>query len=199
MKKLTLAVLAVAIMGATTLAQADTRKAQAVASWDAKAIKDTQSMLVVTPLKSLTFNYAEGVKSFNTQDGAFDITIQGQEKATDFKLTSKIISDTLTRAADDSELTVGVKWNGAELSKTTDTTMVDVAAGTTAGLDFLAQDGAYNGKDRVSGQGQFAFNIASAKVAGADAKFADLADGYWDGDVKVQFTATWEGDFTKAP
>ncbi|MEQ4925505.1 common pilus major fimbrillin subunit EcpA [Proteus hauseri] len=195
MKKLTLAVLAVAIMGATTLAQADTRKAQAVASWDAKAIKDTQSMLVVTPLKSLTFNYAEGIKGFNTQDGAFDITIQGQEKATDFKLTSKVITDTLTRAADDSELTVGVKWNGVALTKTADTTMVDVAAGTTAGLDFLAQEGAYNGKERVSGQGQFTFNIASAEQAGADVKFSDLADGFWDGDVRVQFTATWEGDF----
>ncbi|HEK2898713.1 common pilus major fimbrillin subunit EcpA [Proteus terrae] len=199
MKKLTLAVLAVAIMGATTLAQADTRKANAVASWDAKAIKDTKSMLVVTPLKSLVFNYAEGIKGFNTQDGAFDITIQGQEKATDFKLTSKIVTDKLTRAADDSELTVGVKWNGVALSNSTDTTMVDVAAGTSAGLDFLAQSGAYNGKERVSGQGQFTFNIASAKQAGADAKFSDLADGYWDGDVKVQFTATWEGDFTKAP
>ncbi|WP_193015974.1 common pilus major fimbrillin subunit EcpA [Proteus sp. FME41] len=197
MKKLTLAVLAVAIMGATTLAQADTttRKANAVASWDAKAIKDTKSMLVVTPLKSLVFNYAEGIKGFNTQDGAFDITIQGQEKATDFKLTSKIVTDKLTRVADDSELTVGVKWNGVALSNSTDTTMVDVAAGTSAGLDFLAQSGAYNGTERVSGQGQFTFNIASAKQAGANAQFSDLADGYWDGDVKVQFTATWEGDF----
>ncbi|MBN6454569.1 common pilus major fimbrillin subunit EcpA, partial [Escherichia coli] len=144
-------------------------------------------------------NYAEGVKAFNTQDGAFDITIQGQQGATDFKLTSKIISDKLTRAADDSELTVGVKWNGTALTDTTETPMVDVATGTTAGLDFLAQEGAFNGKDRVSGQGQFAFNIASAKLAGADAKFSDLADGYWDGDVKVQFTATWEGDFTATP
>ncbi|UDN35540.1 common pilus major fimbrillin subunit EcpA [Proteus vulgaris] len=199
MKKLTLAVLAVAIMGATTLAQADTRKASAVASWDAKAYKDTKSMLVVTPLKSLTFYYAEGIKAFNSQDGAFDITIQGQEKATDFKLTSKIITDKLTRASDNSELTVGVKWNGTELTNSTETTMVDVAAGTSAGLDFLAQEGAYNGKDRVSGQSQFTFNIASAKIAGTDAKFSDLADGYWDGDVKVQFTATWEGDFTSTP
>ncbi len=199
MKKLTLAVLAVAIMGTTTLAQADTRKASAVASWDAKAYKDTKSMLVVTPLKSLTFYYAEGIKAFNSQDGAFDITIQGQEKATDFKLTSKIITDKLVRASDNSELTVGVKWNGTDLTSSTETTMVDVAAGTTAGLDFLAQDGAYNGKERVSGQSQFTFNIASAQVAGTDAQFSDLADGYWDGDVKVQFTATWEGDFTKAP
>lgn len=195
MKKLTLAVLAVAIMGTTTLAQADTRTASAVASWDAKAYKDTKSMLVVTPLKSLTFNYAEGIKAFNSQDGAFDITIQGQEKATDFKLTSKIITDKLVRASDNSELTVGVKWNGTDLTSSTETTMVDVAAGTTAGLDFLAQDGAYNGKERVSGQSQFTFNIASAKIAGTDTQFSDLADGYWDGDVKVQFTATWEGDF----
>ncbi|HEK2898709.1 fimbrial protein [Proteus sp. GOKU] len=199
MKKLTLAVLAVAIMGATTLAQADTRKASAVASWDAKAYKDTKSMLVVTPLKSLTFYYAEGIKAFNSQDGAFDITIQGQENATDFKLTSKIITDKLVRTSDNSELTVGVKWNGTDLTSSTDTTMVDVATGATAGLDFLAQDGAYNGKERVSGQSQFTFNIASAKIAGTDAQFSDLADGYWDGDVKVQFTATWEGDFTKGP
>ncbi|QIG04854.1 common pilus major fimbrillin subunit EcpA [Proteus sp. ZN5] len=199
MKKLTLAVLAVAIMGATTLAQADTRKASAVASWDAKAYKDTKSMLVVTPLKSLTFYYAEGIKAFNSQDGAFDITIQGQENATDFKLTSKIITDKLVRTSDNSELTVGVKWNGTDLTSSTDTTMVDVATGATAGLDFLAQDGAYNGKERVSGQSQFTFNIASAKIAGTDAPFSDLADGYWDGDVKVQFTATWEGDFTKGP
>ncbi|MDY3693460.1 MAG: common pilus major fimbrillin subunit EcpA, partial [Proteus mirabilis] len=171
----------------------------AVASWDAKAYKDTKSMLVVTPLKSLTFYYAEGIKAFNSQDGAFDITIQGQENATDFKLTSKIITDKLVRTSDNSELTVGVKWNGTDLTSSTDTTMVDVATGATAGLDFLAQDGAYNGKERVSGQSQFTFNIASAKIAGTDAQFSDLADGYWDGDVKVQFTATWEGDFTKGP
>src|SRR5699024_3817359 len=95
MKKLTLAVLSVAIMVTTTLAQADTRTASAVACWHEKAYKDTKSMLVVTPLKSLTFNYAEGIKAFNALDGAFYITIQGQGKATDFKLVSKIITDKL--------------------------------------------------------------------------------------------------------
>lgn len=39
--------------------------------------KDTTSMLVVTPLNSLTFQYAEGLNGFNSQDGAFDVTIQG--------------------------------------------------------------------------------------------------------------------------
>ncbi|MEY0544871.1 common pilus major fimbrillin subunit EcpA, partial [Providencia rettgeri] len=60
-----------------TAANADTRTAQATATWQATAIKDTTSMLVVTPLRSLTFNYAEGQKSFNQQNGAFDIAIQG--------------------------------------------------------------------------------------------------------------------------
>ncbi len=95
-----------------TAANADTRVAQATATWQATAIKDTTSMLVVTPLKSLTFNYAEGQKSFNQQNGAFDIAIQGQSGATDFKLSSKLIANTLARTTDDSTLTVGVKWNG---------------------------------------------------------------------------------------
>lgn len=34
-----------------TVANADTRTAQATATWQATAIKDTTSMLVVTPLK----------------------------------------------------------------------------------------------------------------------------------------------------
>ncbi|GAB7431183.1 hypothetical protein OUHCRE8_45990 [Enterobacter asburiae] len=55
--------------------------ASATASWDATATKDTSSMLVVTPLNSLTFQYAEGLNGFNSQDGAFDVTIQGQEKS----------------------------------------------------------------------------------------------------------------------
>ena len=103
---------------------------------DAK-VKDTKSMLVVTPLKSLVFNYAEGIKGFNTQDGVRHHYPSQEQKATDFKLTSKIITDKLTQKADDSELTVDVKWNGVALSNSTDTTMVDVAAGTSAGLDFL--------------------------------------------------------------
>ena len=83
--------------------------ASATASWDATATKDTTSMLVVTPLNSLTFQYAEGLNAFNTQDGAFDITIQGQESATDFELTAQVISNTLTNASGDaSTLDVGV-------------------------------------------------------------------------------------------
>ncbi|HBC5516390.1 TPA: common pilus major fimbrillin subunit EcpA [Proteus mirabilis] len=179
-----------------TAANADTRVAQATATWQATAIKDTTSMLVVTPLKSLTFNYAEGQKSFNQQNGAFDIAIQGQSGATDFKLSSKLIANTLARTTDDSTLTVGVKWNGEDLSKTTDVVLIDTSKGLTSGLDNLAADGIYNGSERATDRGEFTFVIASAQVAGATADFKSLADGVWDGDVKVQFTATWDGDFS---
>ncbi|MBG6017363.1 common pilus major fimbrillin subunit EcpA [Proteus mirabilis] len=179
-----------------TAANADTRVAQATATWQATAIKDTTSMLVVTPLKSLTFNYAEGQKSFNQQNGAFDIAIQGQSGATDFKLSSKLIANTLARTTDDSTLTVGVKWNGEDLSKTTDVVLIDTSKGLTSGLDNLAADGVYNGSERATDRGEFTFVIAGAQAAGATADFKSLADGVWDGDVKVQFTATWDGDFS---
>ena len=179
-----------------TAANADTRVAQATATWQATAIKDTTSMLVVTPLKSLTFNYAEGQKSFNQQNGACDIAIQGQSGATDFKLSSKLIANTLARTTDDSTLTVGVKWNGEDLSKTTDVVLIDTSKGLTSGLDNLAADGIYNGSERATDRGEFTFVIAGAQAAGATADFKSLADGVWDGDVKVQFTATWDGDFS---
>lgn len=199
MKKLALALIAASAMGTINLANADTRTANAMASWDAKAIKDTTSMLVVTPLKSLTFNYAEGLERFNTQDGAFDITIAGQSGASDFKLTSKIISNTLTRTSDDSELSVGVQWNGKELSDSTEMVMIDTSKGISAGLAPLAQKSAFAGADRASTQGVFAFSILKAAVAGADTAFKDLTDGYWDGNVNVEFTATWDGTFTTTP
>ena len=176
-----------------TAANADTRVAQATATWQATAIKDTTSMLVVTPLKSLTFNYAEGQKSFNQQNGAFDIAIQGQSGATDFKLSSKLIANTLARTTDDSTLTVGVKWNGEDLSKTTDVVLIDTSKGLTSGLDNLAADGIYNGSERATDRGEFTFVIASEQAEGATADFKSMADGVWDGDVKVQFTATWDG------
>ncbi len=122
--------------------------ASATASWDATATKDTTSMLVVTPLNSLTFQYAEGLKAFNSQDGAFDVTIQGQETATDFELTAQIISNTLTNASGDaSTLNVGVAWNGTALTNSSDTVLVNSSS--TSGLESLMADGAYNGAARV--------------------------------------------------
>ena len=193
MNKLILAVATAAMFGTISMANAadTTRTASATATWQATAIKDTKSMLVVTPLRNLTFNYAEGQKSFNQQDGAFDIAVQGQDGATDFELTAKIITDTLTRTTDDSELTVGVKWNGTALSTGQSTTLVNFKDGITAGLDTLSQQGSFGGANRITDRGTFNFVIASAQQAGQAAAFSELADGVWDGDVKVQFTALW--------
>ena len=166
--------------------------ASATASWDATATKDTTSMLVVTPLNSLTFQYAEGLNGFNSQDGAFDVTIQGQETATDFELTAQIISNTLTNASGDaSTLNVGVAWNGTALTNSSDTVLVNSSS--TSGLESLMSDGAYNGSDRVSDQSNFKFTIASATSDGSTpvTDYSALPDGYWTGDVKVQFNATW--------
>jgi len=191
MKKLGLILAMAASLSIASTASAAEKTASATATWQATAIKDTKSMLVVTPLKSLTFNYAEGQKSFNQQDGAFDIAIQGQDGATDFQLTAKVVTDTLSRTTDDSELTVGVKWNGTALSKDSATTLIDFTNGVTAGLDSISQQSAFGGTERATDRGVFNFNIASAKAASANVAFNELADGVWDGDVKVQFTAVW--------
>lgn len=164
--------------------------ASATATWDATATKDTTSELVVTPLKSLTFKYAEGLESFNTVVGAFDVTIKGQTGATDFDLTSKVISDTLVNSSDESELQVGVAWNGDKLSKSSEIVMIDAAQNINAGLEALAENFATDG--RTSTQGNFTFTIDSATVDGNPVDFSELSDGLWNGDVSVQFTATWK-------
>lgn len=64
--------MAAALISTSAMANVTT---SATASWDASATKDVTSALVVTPLKSLNFQYAEGIKAFNAQKGAFDITI----------------------------------------------------------------------------------------------------------------------------
>lgn len=190
MKKLVWAGCAAAALTCST-AMADVT-ASATATWDASATKDTTSALVVTPLKSLSFQYAEGLKAFNTQNGAFDITVKGQSGATDFALTSQIVTNTLTRASDPSTLDVGIKWNGNALSKTTPLTLLDTKNNVSAGLDALSVSSAYAGSARTSTQGTFTFAIDSATSDGSNATaFEDLNDGYWSGDVKVQFNAVW--------
>ncbi|MCL0196191.1 common pilus major fimbrillin subunit EcpA, partial [Klebsiella pneumoniae] len=96
---------------------------------------------------------------FNSQKGAFDITIQGQSGATDFTLTSQIVSNTLSRTTDASTLAVGVNWNGNALNKSTPVTMIDTSNNISAGLDALAVATAFAGADRVSTQGNFDFTI----------------------------------------
>ncbi|WP_139539845.1 common pilus major fimbrillin subunit EcpA [Klebsiella spallanzanii] len=190
MKKSLLAACATSLLFCSGAMAADV-EASATASWDASATKDTTSLLVVTPLRSVSFEYAEGLKAFNSQDGAFDITIQGQAGASDFVLTSQLVTNTLNRAADGSTLEVGVAWNGEKLSKTAPVTMIDIDNNISAGLESLAA-GYDNNVDRTSTQSAFLFTVDSATSDGSTATpFASLADGYWNGDVKVQFTAEW--------
>lgn len=193
MKKLVLAAtVATALLSANAMADVT---ASATASWDAHATKDTTSVLVVTPLKSLNFQYAQGTENFNSQSGAFDVTIEGQSGASDFKLTSQLVSNTLTRGTDDSTLEVGVAWNGTKLTESAETSLVDTSQNISSGLSTLAVSDAYQGTTatpRTSAQGIFDFTIDSATSDGSTGtSFSELADGYWSGDVKVQFTAVW--------
>ncbi|SQI86666.1 fimbrillin MatB [Klebsiella oxytoca] len=63
MKKKVLAIALVTAFAGMGVAQAADVTAQAVATWSATAKKDTTSKLVVTPLGSLAFQYAEGLKA----------------------------------------------------------------------------------------------------------------------------------------
>ncbi|WP_411755212.1 common pilus major fimbrillin subunit EcpA, partial [Serratia sp. (in: enterobacteria)] len=69
MKKITLALAIVSAFAVVGTVQAAEVTAQALATWSATAKKDTTSKLVVTPIGSLSFQYAEGIKGFNSQKG----------------------------------------------------------------------------------------------------------------------------------
>ncbi|MFM5527998.1 common pilus major fimbrillin subunit EcpA [Aeromonas veronii] len=166
-------------------------EASAVATWQATAKKDTKSILVVTPLTSLSFQYAEGIQGFNTVNGLFDVAILGDASATDFTLKAKKLSGTLNHLGGGSTVDVGVNWQGAPVKTTGYTTLIDTAAGINGGnLSTLAA----NFKDdsqRTTAQGSFNFYIESATVNGVDSTFDALPDGLWSGEVNVEFVATW--------
>ncbi|CAM3652309.1 common pilus major fimbrillin subunit EcpA [Rahnella bruchi] len=190
MKKVALVLTALSMLVAGNVS-ADTT-AQAVATWTATAKKDTSSKLVVTPIGSLSFDYVEGIKGFNTQKGLFDVTIQGETTATGFKLSSRLVDTTLTQLGSTSTLNVGVAYNGQKLTQTADTQMIDTATGMLGGnLSPLSQN--YKSADRVSAMDAFMFSIASATQDGSTAvtDMSTLPDGVWSGEVKVQFDATW--------
>lgn len=188
-KILALALLSSFSMGAV---QAADTTAQAVAKWSATAKKDTTSKLVVTPLGSLSFQYAEGVKGFNTQKGLFDVAVEGDSSATAFKLTSRLVSNTLTQLdGSGSTLNVGVNYFGNAVDKTSDTVLVDTLTGKSGGLSNIASN--YNQAGRFAGQDAFTFSIASATTDGTTpaTDLSVLPEGIWSGDVSVQFDATW--------
>lgn len=193
MKKMTLALAIVSAFAVVGTAQAADVTAQALATWSATAKKDTESKLVVTPLGSLSFQYAEGIKGFNSQKGLFDVTIEGDTTASGFKLTSKLVSSTLTQLdTSGSTLDVGVSYNGAPVEKTTATTMIDTSANILGG-NLSALAAAYNAAGRTSAQDQFTFSIIGATTDGTTAvtDFSTLPEGIWSGDVSVEFNATW--------
>ncbi|HAV1569318.1 TPA: fimbrial protein [Enterobacter hormaechei subsp. steigerwaltii] len=175
------------------VAQAAEVTSQAVATWSATAKKETSSKLIVTPLGSLTFQYAEQVKGFNTQKGLFDVAIDGEATATDFKLTSRLITNTLTKLdTSGSTLSVGVDYNGTSVEKSDDTVMIDTAAGILGG-NLSALTNGYNQGGRTTAQDTFTFSIISGTTDGTAAitDYSLLTDGIWSGDVSVQFDATW--------
>ncbi|HFV0114085.1 TPA: common pilus major fimbrillin subunit EcpA, partial [Escherichia coli] len=166
MKKKVLAIALVTVFTGMGVAQAADVTAQAVATWSATAKKDTTSKLVVTPLGSLAFQYAEGIKGFNSQKGLFDVAIEGDSTATAFKLTSRLITNTLTQLdTSGSTLNVGVDYNGAAVEKTGDTVMIDTANGVLGGnLSPLANG--YNASNRTTAQDGFTFSIISGTTNG---------------------------------
>lgn len=193
MKKITLALAIISAFAAVSTAQAADVTAQALATWSATAKKDTTSKLVVTPLGSLSFNYAEGIKGFNSQKGLFDVTVEGDVTATAFKLTSKLVSNKLTQLdTSGSTLDVGVTYNGAAVEKTAETTMIDTSAGILGG-NLSALSNAYDKASRTSAQDQFTFSIIGATSDGTTGvtDFSALPEGIWSGDVSVEFNATW--------
>lgn len=189
MKKALIAVMLAGI--GVSFAHAATTSGPATATWKATAKKDSSSALEVTPLGSLSFQYAEGLKGFNTVDALFDVSIQGDADATDFTLKAKKLSGTLNHMSGGSSVEVGVMWQGLAVSTNAYTTLIDTAAGVTGGNLAPLAAGFKDDTQRTTSQGAFSFNIEHATVNGADAEFNTLPDGLWEGQVNVEFVASW--------
>lgn len=193
MKKNIIAIALVTAFSGMGIAQAADISAQAVATWSATAKKDTASKLVVTPLGSLSFQYAEGIKGFNSAKGLFDVTVEGDETATDFKLTSRVLTDTLTQLDQSgSTLKVGVEYNGEAVTAASPLVMIDTANNIMGG-NLSSLSNSYNQAGRTSAQDGFTFKIISGTTDGTTAatEFSSLPEGIWSGDISVQFDATW--------
>ncbi|WP_034916326.1 MULTISPECIES: common pilus major fimbrillin subunit EcpA [Erwinia] len=190
--KRTSLLLSVVALTFSTFTYAAEHTAISVATWSATAKKDTTSKLVVTPVGSLTFDYAAGLAGFNTQKGLFDVTIEGNADAKDFSLESKVLSSTLSfLGSDPSTLEVGVMWNGIALDKASYTTILDTKKNINGGNLFNLAS-IYKTTGRSSAQENFTFNITSASDGTAPlTNMEELPDGVWTGDVKVEFLATW--------
>lgn len=120
------------------------------------------------------------------------MAIEGDSTATAFKLTSRLITNTLTQLdTSGSTLNVGVDYNGAAVEKTGDTVMIDTANGVLGGNLSPLSNG-YNASNRTTAQDGFTFSIISGTTNGTTAvtDYSTLPEGIWSGDVSVQFDAT---------
>ena len=186
--------IAMALIGMTAGSVQAASEAQAIASWKATATKDsTDQALVVTPLGSLEFQYAPGIKGFNTVSGMFDIAIKGnagtvEDPITGFTLKAKKINGTLSNATGDANVEVGVQWQGQSIAKDAYTTLIDTKAGVNgAGLSAVGA----GFKSDASAQSSFNFNVTSATNNGAAVALDALPDGQYQGNVDVEFVANW--------
>lgn len=193
MKKNIIAIALVTAFSGMGVAQAADVSAQAVATWAATAKKDTTSKLIVTPLGSLSFQYAEGIKGFNTEKGLFDVAIEGDTAATGFTLTSRLLTNTLTQLdTSGSTLEVGVNYNGKSVTAGSPLMMIDTANNILGG-NLSGLSNAYNEAGRGTAQDSFTFSIIGGTSDGSTpvTDFTTLPEGIWSGDVSVQFDATW--------
>lgn len=191
MKKITLFLAIVAALTTVGSSQAKDMTTQAVATWPAIAVKDTTSQLIVTPIGNLYFQYAEGVKHFNHQQGLFEVALA--DEGTAVKLTAKLVSNTLTQlGTSGSTLEVGVKHHGTAITKTAKATLIDTSAGISGGnLKKLSNANPQPG--RTSAQDHFDFSIIGATADGTTTvtDFSTLPAGTWSGDVNVRFDVVW--------
>ena len=164
-----------------------TTSIQTVANWHATAVKKPQSELGVTPLNALHFELTEH-DHFDQQNGAFNITVKDIEGATDFKLTSKVISNELRNSADNSVLTVKTDWNGKTLSSYQEIVILDNLKGINKGL--VVENKASEKSELKNLQSAFLFNV----ITGAQPTIS-LAEGLWQGTLRLEFTSKWSGDF----
>ena len=183
--------LSAAVIGMGTAQAADVT-AQASATWAATAKKDTTSRLVVTPLGSLTFQYAAGIKGFNTQKGLFDVAIEGDTSATSFMLMTRVLTNTLTQLdTSGSTLKVGVNYYGLTIPGAG--SRLIVTDGDSYGGNLSAIANGYNTAGRSTAQDAFTFSIIGGTTNGSTAvtDYSTLPEGIWSGDVSVQFEAIW--------
>lgn len=203
MNKLLLSVAAMGIMASGSSLAAD-----ASAVWQAEATKDTQSELVVTPMRTLQFKYSSGIQGFNKETGTFDVAIRGDHStATGFKLEARVddSNNTLRQAGGDSTLSVGATFGGNELGSSNGggtgvgstanwTTLVDSAQdiGSGSGLWTLTQSAGAAAATELTARDNFKFEVKKATSDGTTATtFDKLPDGFWQGEVAVAFRATW--------